>query len=51
MKLRGENNGETEQFIGREAETATFLSRYLFNPKLRVAGFRPRQLNRSMLSF
>jgi len=35
-----------EQFIGREAETATFLSRCLLPFGLRVAGFRPRHLNR-----
>ena len=39
-----------EQFIGREAETATFLSRCLLPFGLRVAGFRPRHLNRSMAS-
>ncbi len=35
-----------EQFIGREGETATFLSTGLFNSELRVIGFAPRQLNR-----
>ena len=39
-----------EQIIGREAETATLLSRCLLNSKLRVFGFAPRQFNRSMLS-
>ncbi len=35
-----------QQIIGREGETATFLSRCLFNSELRVFGFAPRQLNR-----
>ncbi len=35
-----------EQIIGREGETATLLSRCLFNSELRVIGFAPRQLNR-----
>ena len=38
-----------QQIIGREGETATFLSRCLFNSELRVIGFAPRQLNRYML--
>ena len=39
-----------QQIIGREGETATFLSRCLFNPTLRVFGFAPRQFNRSAAS-
>ncbi len=35
-----------EQFNGREAETATLLSRCLLTFGLRVAGFRPRHLSR-----
>ena len=40
---------DTEQFNGREGETATFLSRFFLNSELRVIGFAPRHLNRSML--
>jgi hypothetical protein len=36
----------SHQIIGREDETATFLSRCLFNSELREFGFVPRQLNR-----
>ncbi len=43
-------DGETEQVIGREGETATSLSRCLFNSELRVVGFAPRQFNRSTFS-
>jgi len=39
-----------QQVIGREGETATFLSRCLFNSELRVFGFAPRQLRRSAAS-
>ena len=39
-----------EQIIGREGETATFLSRCLVSLSLRVGGFAPRQLNRWVLS-
>ena len=39
-----------EQIIGREGETATFLSRFLVNSNLRVGGFAPRHLNRSTFS-
>ena len=39
-----------QQIIGREGETATLLSRCLFNSELRVAGFAPRHLNRSAAS-
>ena len=35
-----------EQVIGREGETATFLSRCTITFGLRVVGFAPRQLNR-----
>ena len=35
-----------EQFNGREGETATLLSRCLFNSELRVGGFAPRHLKR-----
>jgi len=41
-----ENDGGGEQIIGREGETATFLSRCPFNSELRGFGFAPRQLNR-----
>ena len=39
---------QTEQVIGREAGTATFLSRCPFTFGLRVARSRPRQCRRSM---
>ncbi len=35
-----------EQVIGREGETATFLSRCPFNSELREFGFAPRQFGR-----
>ena len=35
-----------QQVIGREGETATLLSRCLFNSTSRVFGFAPRQFNR-----
>jgi hypothetical protein len=35
-----------QQVIGREGETATLLSRCLFNSKLREFGFAPRQFQR-----
>jgi hypothetical protein len=38
-----------EQFNGREGETASLLKLALLNSELRVIGFAPRQLNRSML--
>ncbi len=41
-----ENNGATQQVIGREAGTAAFLSRGLFTFGLRVARSRPRQRRR-----
>jgi len=40
------NYGAIEQFNGREAETATFLSRCPFNLNGLGGGFRPRHLNR-----
>ncbi len=36
----------TEQIIGREGKTATFIWRCLVSLTLRVIGFAPRQLNR-----
>ena len=44
------NERAAQQINGREGETATFLSTGLFTLCLRVAGFAPRHLNRSMLS-
>ena len=41
------NNGGIEQVIGREGETATFLSRCVVSFSLRVFGFAPRQRRRS----
>jgi hypothetical protein len=41
---------QTEQVIGREAGTATFLSRCLFTFGLRVARSRPRQRRRYVAS-
>ncbi len=35
-----------QQFNGREGETATFLSRRLFNSNGLGGGFAPRQFNR-----
>jgi len=37
---------KAEQIIGREGETATFLSRCLFNSSGLGGGFAPRQFNR-----
>ena len=37
-----------EQIIGREGETATFLSRYVVTFALRAIGFAPRQINSSV---
>ena len=42
-------NGNAQQIIGREGETATFLKWSLVSLTLRVFGFAPRQLNRSTL--
>ena len=41
----------TEQFNGREGETATFLSRCVISFGLRVGGFAPRHLKRSLFFF
>jgi len=41
-----ETQTAAQQIIGREGETATFLSRCLFTPNLRGGGFAPRQFNR-----
>ncbi len=38
--------GGAQQIIGREGETATFLSRCLLNSNGFGGGFAPRQLNR-----
>ncbi|MBA4125020.1 MAG: hypothetical protein H0X72_21455 [Acidobacteria bacterium] len=46
MRKRGENNGEIEQIIGREGETATFFSRCPLNFGGLGGGFAPRQFNR-----
>ena len=40
------NNGGSQQFNGREGETATFFSRCLLTRILRVFGFAPRHLKR-----
>ncbi len=40
-----------QQIIGREGETAIFLSRCLFTICLRVFGFAPRQFNRCAASY
>jgi hypothetical protein len=42
--------GATQQIIGREGETATFIWRCPLNFSLCVGGFAPRQLNRSAFS-
>ena len=42
--------GETEQFNGRERQTATFFSTGFVCLTLRRGGFAPRHLNRSTLS-
>jgi len=49
--LRVKPNGGGEQVIGREGETATFLSRCVVSLTLRVIGFAPRQFNRSTAAF
>jgi len=41
-----ETQTAAQQIIGREGETATLLSRCLFNSELRGFGFAPRQFNR-----
>jgi len=43
-------DGATQQFNGREGETATLLSTGLVNSELRVGGFAPRHLSRSALA-
>ena len=40
---------DSEQFNGREGETATLLSRCLLNFNLRVSGFAQRHLRRRRL--
>ena len=49
-KLRVVDFGAIEQFNGREAKTATFLSRCLLPFSLCIAGFCPRHLSRSTAS-
>ncbi len=39
-------NGDSEQFNGREGETATFLSTFVLYFGWRVIGFAPRHLSR-----
>ena len=39
--------GDSEQFNGREGETAALLSRSSVNSNLREFGFAPRHLSRS----
>ncbi len=39
-------SSDAQQVIGREGETATFLSRCLLTFSLRVFGFAPRHLRR-----
>jgi hypothetical protein len=46
-KYVADNKRAIEQFNGREAETATLLSRCPFTLNLRGGGFRPRHLSRS----
>jgi transposase-like protein len=46
VKLSIKDLTAAQQVIGREGETATFLSRCLLNSKLRVGGFAPRQFGR-----
>ena len=41
--------GATQQFNGREGETATLLSRCLVSLSLRGGSFAPRHLSRSAL--
>jgi hypothetical protein len=42
-------DGDSQQFNGREGETATFLSRCLLNSNGLGGGFAPRHLSRYML--
>ncbi len=49
VKIKGAvKRKQTEQINGREGETATLLSRCPLNSELRVIGFAPRHLNRSV---
>jgi hypothetical protein len=45
-----ENKGDTQQIIGREGETATFLFSLSVTLTLCGSGFAPPQLNRSAAS-
>ena len=47
---RFSTQADAQQINGREAETATFLSRRLLNSELTSGGFRPRHLNRCAAS-
>ena len=49
-RTRIENNAKPNKSMDVRARTATLLSRCLLNFSLRVAGFAPRQFNRSVLS-
>ncbi|MCA1623176.1 MAG: hypothetical protein LC768_07095 [Acidobacteria bacterium] len=46
-KMAREKVSRTEQVIGREAETATFIERNFLSFGLSLIGFRPRQCRRS----
>ncbi|MBA4123616.1 MAG: hypothetical protein H0X72_14275 [Acidobacteria bacterium] len=46
---RSKDDGDSQQIIGREGETATLLSKLSVKSKVVAGGFAPRQLNRSML--
>ena len=46
-----ENNGATEQFNGREGETATLYERRSLNSNGLGGGFAPRHLSRSTAVF
>ncbi len=50
LKSMAKGYAATEQVIGREGETATFIWRCLLNSELRGFGFAPRQLRRSAAS-
>ncbi len=43
------NERATQQIIGREGETATFIWRCVVNFSLSIFGFAPRQLRRWVL--
>ncbi len=45
--MKGLHHRAAQRIIGREGETAPFLSRCPSNLNLRVFGFAPRQFNRS----